>query len=321
MYSSININVCKYRYIALVSSVIYITIALLVLLFKGMNLGIDFKGGIMLEIKTNNKNITEIRSLFKEIGYSNADIQTVGDQDNYLIKLLPQSHLSNLETIETIKKELNAKIDDGVEFRKVDYVGPKMGISLIQKGVSAVMISLLGILLYVGFRFNFSMSMAATLALVHDMLAVFCFYVVSGIEFNVSSIAAILIILGYSINDSVVVFDRMRENLRKYSIKQYLTLVNISIKETLSRTIITSFTTLIVTASIAILGGETLRGFSLALCFGIIVGTYSTIFIASPFSGIFAKNTTMQAQGTDTAAQTGSKNGNASSVRMRKAVM
>jgi len=218
-------NFCKYRYVALFISTAYILVALVMLTSKGMNWGIDFQGGIVFEIKAYNKDISQIRSTFKDLGYQNARIQTVGNKQNYLIKILPQGDVSHLEAIETIKHQLISQVGGNIEFRKVDYVGPKIGAILIKKGISAVVISLFGILVYVGFRFNFNMGLSAILALFHDMLAVFCFYVVSGLEFNVTSIAVILIILGYSINDSVVVFDRIRENLRKYSINNYLQLV------------------------------------------------------------------------------------------------
>ncbi len=322
-----NFDFCKYRFVALGASILYIVIALSFFLSKGMNWGIDFQGGAVLEIAVHGKDTADVRAVLKNIGYDNAKVQTVGSSgEQYLIKILPREEVFGFAATEGLKDQLKQSFAGDIEFRKVDYVGPNVGTSLIIKAVVAVAAALLGIWIYVGFRFNFVMGFSAVIALLHDVIAVFCFYVLSGFEFDISSIAVMLIILGYSINDSVVVFDRIREILRKYSMDNYLSLVNLSIHQTLSRTVITSFTTLVVTLSIAIIGGETLRGFSVALCFGILVGTYSTIFIASPFSGMFIVGAgNMQNMQGNTAAATTTQQcsevGSASKkVRMRKAV-
>lgn len=283
------LNFFKYRNFAYIVSTIFIIIAMIVLLLRGLNYGIDFKGGVIFEIRTYNHDISDIRHALDDLGFESFQVQTLGDMSNdYLIKLkLEEEMTTGFANIEEIKNQIFEALNDDVVFRKTDFVGPKIGLELVKKSLIAVFLSLFGILGYVGFRFDFKMGISAIIALIHDVFLIFCFYVITQLEFNTSSIAVMLIILGYSINDTVVVFDRVRENKRKHHYTSIIPLINQSVSQTLRRTIITSFTTLIVTVAIALFGGPGLRDFSYALCFGIVIGTYSTIFIASSLYAIF----------------------------------
>lgn len=282
------IDFYKYRFYAYLVSILFIAISVVIGSSRGINYGIDFKGGALFEVRVLGLEISDVRSAFIDSEFEAFQVQTVGSEGiDYMIKLKLNPQISGVENIELVKDSITNLLGGDIEFRKVDFVGPKIGSSLVKKSLFAVFASLFGMLIYVGARFSFSMSIAAIAALLHDVLAVFCFYIITQIEFNTSSVAVMLIILGYSINDTVVIFDRVRENKRKFNFKTEIDLINSSINQTLRRTMITSFTTLIVTVALAILGGESLRGFSYALCFGIVVGTYSTIFIASSLYNLF----------------------------------
>lgn len=276
------INFYKYRAIAYTISILFIIMSIFFTIIKGVNFGIDFKGGALFQIRTYNHQIADVRKAFADSDFDSFQVQTIGSEGiDYSVKLKLSGEMSGMHNIEGVKHLVSQALGGNIEFRRTDFVGPKIGAELVRKSIVAVILSLFGILTYVGFRFNFAMSVAAITALIHDVIAIFCFYAVTQLEFNTNSIAVMLIILGYSINDTVVIFDRIRENKRKFNYKSEIDLLNASVNQTLRRTMITSFTTLVVTLSLAIFGGESLKGFSYALSFGVIIGTYSTIFIAS----------------------------------------
>lgn len=263
---------------------IALTLTICVLFFvKGLNLGIDFTGGIIFEIKTSKEvDLKDLRDLLSNAGYKGATLQNLGQADTILIRIQAKDNAEQKQEVAEVKDLLVQHLDSNVEFRKVDYVGPKVGKDLIFKGISATLLSLICMMIYIWFRFNWQYGIGAILALAHDAFVTLGFYVISGAEFNLTSIAAILTVIGYSINDSVVIFDRIRENFRKYKLKEVAKLINLSLNETLSRTIMTVLTTLVVCIALVVFGGEVIYGFSMAMLIGIAFGTYSSVYIAAP---------------------------------------
>ncbi len=271
------------RSIAFAFSIVITLIICALFFFKGLNLGIDFTGGIIFEIKTSEEiTLKDLRDLLSDTNYKGATLQNLGQADTILIRIQPKDNADQKQEVERLKDLLNSYFDHQVEFRKVDYVGPKVGKDLVFKGISATVLALLCMMAYIWFRFNWQYGIGAILALLHDAFFTLGFYIVSGTEFDLSSIAAILTVIGYSINDSVVIFDRIRENLRKYKFKSIAELINLSINETLSRTIMTVLTTLVVCIALVVFGGEVIYGFSMAMLIGIAFGTYSSVYIAAP---------------------------------------
>ena len=270
-----------YRLFNLISLTL-ITISILLLLFKGLNFGIDFKGGTLIELRSNNDqtNISTLRKSFSNMNLGDVNVKKFGNDNDFLIKFEKKDTENNL--IEYIKLSLTKSIGDSFNFRRVENVGPKVSSELLKSGIIAISLSLAAMLFYIWIRFEWQFSLGAILALFHDVIITLGVFSLFGLEINLSIIAAILTIVGYSMNDTVVIFDRVRENLRKFSDIKIFELTNISINETLSRTIITSVTTLLALISIYIFGGEILKGFSLAMILGVIFGTYSSIYIANP---------------------------------------
>jgi preprotein translocase SecF subunit len=263
---------------------IALTIFIAVLLFiKGLNLGIDFTGGIVIEIKALKEiSISNLRELLSSSGYKGATIQNFGEKNTILIRIQPKHNIDQKKEVEELKSLLNSHLHNQIEFRKIDYVGPKVGKDLVIKGLSATFISLICMMVYIWFRFNWQYGLGAIIALFHDAFFTLGFYLFTGLEFDTYSIVAILTVIGYSINDSVVIFDRIRENLRKYKVKDVSDLINLSINETLSRTVMTVLTTIVACAALVLFGGEVIYGFSMAMLVGIAFGTYSSIYIAAP---------------------------------------
>lgn len=277
-----NLNFLRFRFFGYTLSIL-ITILTAVLFFsEGFNLGIDFSGGIVLEVRTESKHtIEDFRTQLSEYGYGGAVIQNFG-QDSIMIRIPPHSSTEHSEEVKNIQALLQTHIDPAIEFRKVDYVGPKVGSELIANSFKAMFFALIAMLAYIWFRFDWQFGIGAVIALVHDALATLGFFLFTQYDFDLSSVAAIMLVIGYSINDTVVIYDRIRENLRKYKNKTLIEILNTSINETLSRTIMTVATTLLACLSLALLGGEVLEGFSMALLFGIAFGTYSSIFVSVP---------------------------------------
>jgi len=278
-----NYNFLDYRnkFLLLSSTLIFLSIVLL--LFKGLNLGIDFKGGILIEAKLKNNDIGSIRSNLSS-DFDNVVIQEFGSSDNIIIRLQNNKNIEDILLITNVKNTIN---DQVLEFRRSEFVGPTISKELFLSGLTAISLALLSILIYIWFRFEWHFGFGAISALVHDVLITLGILSFLNIDFSLSTIAAILTIAGYSINDTVVIFDRVRENLRKYKKMNLVDLFNLSINNTFSRTVITSMTTLIALFSLFFLGGEVIRSFSFTMIIGVIIGTYSSIFIAVPTLLIF----------------------------------
>jgi len=260
-----------------------IIISILLLFFKGLNYGVDFKGGTLIELRANDSqiNIFKLRQSLLNMKLGDVSVKQFGNKNDYLVKFEKKND-NNPNFIQEIKEDLTKSIGPGFNFRRVENVGPKVSAELLKSGIIAIGLSLVAMLLYIWIRFEWQFSLGAILALLHDViitLGVFSFF---NFEINLSIVAAVLTIVGYSMNDTVVIFDRVRENLKKFSDIKIFDLTNISINETLSRTIITSITTLLALLSIYFLGGEILKGFSLAMILGVVFGTYSSIYIANP---------------------------------------
>jgi preprotein translocase SecF subunit len=247
----------------------------------GLNFGIDFQGGTLIEIKTKEStaDLASIRSRINALNIGEVQIQEFGAPDNVLIRIAAQpTEQEQQASIGKVKQALG----EGVEYRRVEVVGPTISNELIAGGTVAVVVAMLGILIYVWFRFEWQFAVAAIASLIHDVTGTIGVYALLQLEFNLSSIAAILTIIGYSLNDKVVIFDRIRENLRKYRRMPLVELLNLSINETLSRTTLTHVTTFLAMLPFLIVGGEAIYGFALAMCWGIVIGAYSSIFVAAP---------------------------------------
>ncbi|MDC3146011.1 protein translocase subunit SecF [Candidatus Pelagibacter sp.] len=263
-------------------SIVLIIASLILLTFKGLNYGVDFKGGTLIELRTdlNSANIKKIRDSFSQLNLGDVSVKNFGNDTDFIIKFEKQNS-NDPKFIDNIKTKLSSSIGT-VDFRRVENVGPKVSAELLQSGIIAIVLSLAAMLLYIWIRFEWQFSLGAIVALFHDVIITLGVFSLFSLEINLSIVAAVLTIVGYSMNDTVVIFDRVRENLRKFSDIKIFELTNISINQTLSRTIITSATTLLALLSIFIFGGEILKGFSLAMILGVIFGTYSSIYIANP---------------------------------------
>jgi len=264
-------------------SSILIFLSILVLLFKGLNLGVDFKGGTLIEVRTENSitTIAEIRQSFLQMNLGDVAVKKFGKENDYLVKIeITKSDDENF--IKSINDKLSADLGSAVNFRRVENVGPKVSNELLRAGLLAISLSLAAMLFYIWIRFEWQFSLGAIIALIHDVIITVGIFSFLAYEVNLSIVAAVLTIVGYSMNDTVVIFDRIRENLKKYSKMSIAEISDLSTNQTLSRTLITSVTTLLALFSIYIFGGAILKGFSFAMILGVIIGTYSSIFIATP---------------------------------------
>ena len=264
-------------------SLILIALSISFLLFKGLNLGVDFKGGTLIEVRTENSNINiaEIRQSFLNMNLGDVTVKKFGQKNDYLVKI-EMKETDDENFIKSINDKLSSDLGSQINFRRVESVGPKVSNELLRDGLLAISLSLAAMLFYIWIRFEWQFSLGAILALVHDVIVTLGIFSLLTYEINLSIVAAVLTIVGYSMNDTVVIFDRIRENLKKYSKISTSDICDTSINQTLSRTLITSVTTLLALLSIYIFGGEILKGFSFAMIIGVIVGTYSSIFVAAP---------------------------------------
>ena len=278
-----NINFLRLRRNFLIFSIIAILISIGLLSTKGLNLGIDFKGGTLIEVNTKNTSIGELREILSS-SYSDVSLQEFGNENIILIRLQNKSNQESIQTVNSVKNLIQDKV---VEFRRSEFVGPTISSELLFRGFQAVSFALIAILIYIWLRFEWQFGFGAVVALTHDVLFTLGLLSILNIEFSLATIAAILTIAGYSINDTVVIFDRVRENLRKYKKLELVDLFNLSVNNTLSRTIMTSLTTLLALISLFIFGGEVIRPFALTMIIGVIIGTYSSVFIAVPTLLIF----------------------------------
>ena len=262
-------------------SSLLIMASLILLIFKGLNFGIDFKGGTLIELRSVDEkiNVSSLRDNLNQMNLGDVSVKKFGNDKDYLVKFENKDKKENI--IEEIRSNLDKSFGNNFDFRRVENVGPKVSSELLKSGIIAISISLAVMLIYIWIRFEWQFSLGAIIALFHDVIVTLGLFSLLNLEINLSIIAAVLTIVGYSMNDTVVIFDRVRENLRKYSDIKIFELTNISINETLSRTLITSVTTLLALLSIFFFGGEVLKGFSLAMIFGVVFGTYSSIYIAN----------------------------------------
>ena len=274
----------KFKYANILSLILF-ALSVILIFFKGLNYGIDFKGGTLIELRSNNIEPVLIRDTLKNMNLGDVNVKKFGKEGDFLIKV--EQKEDNNKLIPEIKKNLSESLNSEVNFRRVENVGPKVSAELLQSGIIAISLSLAAMLFYIWVRFEWQFSIGSIVALFHDVIITLGIFSLLSLEINLSIIAAVLTIVGYSMNDTVVIYDRIRENLGKYHKLDISNIANLSINETLSRTIITSVTTLLALFSIFILGGEILRGFSFAMILGVLIGTYSSIFVASPILKFF----------------------------------
>lgn len=285
--SDTSINFLKHRRIAFIFSLFLVASSIGLFVVKGLNLGIDFKGGILIEARntTGPADISGLRADLGQLGLGDISLQEFGTPTDVLVRVQRQEgdEEAQIAAIAAISSTLGHSYD----IRRTEFVGPTVGAELAEKGMLAVACALLAIMVYIWFRFEWQFSIAAILALAHDVLSTVGLFALTSFEFNLATVAAILTIAGYSINDTVVVFDRVRENLRRYKSYEIKDIINKSLNETLSRTVMTSFTTLLALLAITIFGGAVLRDFALAMIWGVLIGTYSSVFVAVGFLSRF----------------------------------
>ena len=271
------------RRIAYVFSALLLLVAIGSLATRGLNFGIDFTGGTLVELGYNGDvDLGGVRQALADGGYGGATVQHFGTPRDVLIRIAPRADVSNADLSSAVFRTLSEASADAVELRRVEFVGPQIGDELTEAGGLAMLYALVGILIYVGFRFEYRFALGAVAALVHDVVIVLGFFAVVQADFDLSVLAAVLAVIGYSLNDTIVVFDRIRENFRKMRKGSAVEVMNGSVNQTLSRTLMTSGTTLLVLLALYLVGGEVIRSFALALIVGVVIGTYSSIFVASP---------------------------------------
>jgi preprotein translocase subunit SecF len=276
-----HIDFMALRKAAFVLSSVLVIASLVSLATRGLNFGIDFTGGVLLEVGyTHTADLPKLREQLAEAGIEGAQVQNFGTSRDVMIRLMPEGENTNAQVGEHIMSILS-KADPGVELRRVEFVGPQVGKHLAEQGGEAMLFVLVMILAYVALRFHRKLSAGAVLALVHDVIITLGFFSFTHMGFDLSVLAAVLAVIGYSLNDTIVVYDRIRENFRSIRNGEPLTIMNISLNQMLARTLMTSGTTLLVLFALFFLGGEAIRGFSVALLVGIFVGTYSSIYVAS----------------------------------------
>ena len=285
--SDTSINFLKHRRIAFIFSLFLVASSIGLFVVKGLNLGIDFKGGILIEARntTGPADISGLRADLGQLGLGDISLQEFGTPTDVLVRVQRQE--GDEEAQIAAIAAISLTLGDSYDIRRTEFVGPTVGAELAEKGMLAVACALLAIMVYIWFRFEWQFSIAAILALAHDVLSTVGLFALTSFEFNLATVAAILTIAGYSINDTVVVFDRVRENLRRYKSYEIRDIINKSLNETLSRTVMTSFTTLLALLAITIFGGAVLRDFALAMIWGVLIGTYSSIFVAVGFLSRF----------------------------------
>jgi preprotein translocase subunit SecF len=275
----------RYRWIAFVWSAVVLLLAIVAEPLVGLNYGVDFKGGILLEAKTPGPaDLAKMRQALSSSEIGDAELQEAGSPDRVLIRAPAQEgdEASQRAAIGKIREVIDREVGQGVTYERAEFVGPKVSSELLKNGIYAVLVSLAGVFAYLWFRFEWQYGLGAIASLVHDVSATIGIYALFRIEFNLSSVAAILTLVGYSLNDTVVIYDRVRENLRRFKTMPIADLLDLSINETLARTLMTSLTTLVALLPLWLLGGLVIRDFTVIMIWGVIIGTYSTIYIATP---------------------------------------
>ncbi len=275
------ISFMHYARPAIIASLAACVVSLLLFAFIGLNYGIDFKGGTLIEIRTQQAaDIGALRDKVGSLGLGDVELQEFGASTDVLIRVetQPGGEEAQQNAINAVKTALG----EGIDYRRVEVVGPKVSGELKQQGTIAVLLAIVAVMIYIWFRFEWQFAVGAVASLSHDVILTIGLFSILGIEFNLSIIAAILTIVGYSLNDTVVVYDRVRENLRKYKKMSLSDLIDLSLNQMLPRTIMTSISTLVALLALYIFGGEVIRGFTFAMIWGVVIGTYSSIFIAAP---------------------------------------
>ncbi|MEE9336494.1 MAG: protein translocase subunit SecF [Methylococcaceae bacterium] len=271
------------RKIALIISSILIIVSIISLITNGLKLGIDFTGGTLVEIGYKKApDLAELRSTLNDSGFEDATVQNFGTTKDVLIRLKPQEGVSDVELSSKVLNAINSKTAEPADIRRVEFVGPQVGDELAEDGGLALLYSMFGILIYVAWRFEHKFSLGSVAALFHDVIITLGFFSIFQMEFDLTVLAAVLAVIGYSLNDTIVVYDRIRENFRTLRKGGSEQIMNISLNQTLSRTLMTSITTALVLVALALLGGEIIHNFAIALLIGVGIGTYSSIFVASP---------------------------------------
>lgn len=271
------------RKLTLIFSGLLLIISIGSLVVKGLQLGIDFTGGTLIEIGYQQPaDLTVLRNALERDGFNNATVQNFGTAKDVLIRLKPVAGISNVQLSSRVLQAINKQTAEAAELRRVEFVGPQVGDELAEDGGLAMLYSVFGILIYVAWRFEYKFALGSVAALIHDVIITLGFFSIFDLEFDLSVLAAVLAVIGYSLNDTIVVYDRIRENFRKLRKDSAEQVMNISLNETLSRTLMTSLTTLLVLIALALLGGEIIHNFAIALLVGVVVGTYSSIYVASP---------------------------------------
>jgi len=272
----------KRQFAAIFSGLLLIT-AIASLAVQGLKLGIDFTGGTLVELGYNKPvDLDVIRTVLTEKGFADATVQHFGSAQEILLRLKPQEGLSNAQLSVEISAAADSVMNEQGDMRRVEFVGPQVGDELTEDGGLALLYSMFGILVYVAWRFEYKFALGSVAALAHDVLITLGFFSVLQLEFDLTVLAAILAVIGYSLNDTIVVYDRIRENFRLLRKGSAENVMNISLNQTLSRTLMTSITTLLVLVALAFLGGEIIHNFAIALLVGVVIGTYSSIYVASP---------------------------------------
>ena len=279
------IRFMRYEYLGYAISAALILLSVILVPLKGLNLGIDFQGGILMEVRMPGQaaDLSAMRATLGGLGLGEVALQTFGSENDVLIRVQRQEGDEGAQqaAVQTVQAALNEQFGE-VDYRRVEFVGPKVSADLLWNGTQAMVYAFAGILAYVWFRFEWQFAVGGVVALIHDAVTTVGLFALFGLEFNLSTIAAVLTIIGYSINDTVVIYDRVRENLRRYKAMPLPELIDRSINETLARTVMTALTTLLALLALVIFGGEVIRGFTIAMIWGVAIGTYSTIYVASP---------------------------------------
>ncbi len=281
--STFKIDFVKLRHISFSIVASIIVASTLSILSKGFNFGIDFKGGYLLEVRFNKDapDVTDLREKLNTLKLGEIMIQQAGSPQDFLIKIENQEGKKSAEEIDVIAT-VKQSIGENADYRKVEKIGPKVGQELVNNAITAIALALIAMLIYIAVRFEWQFAICAIAALAHDCIAILGFFSIFSLEFNETAIIAILITAGYSINDTIVIFDRIRETMKRFTRMDISEVINTSLNETLSRTFLTAFTTLIAIVSLLIFGGEVISKFSLPIAIGILIGSFSSIFVASP---------------------------------------
>jgi preprotein translocase subunit SecF len=281
-FGKTRIDFMKIRYPAMVVSTAVNVIGILVIVFLGFSYGLDFSGGTLIEVNYKEPaDLSQVRRALDGAGFEGATVQHYGSSRDVLIRLQPRDQADSAGLSDKVFRSLNQAAQGQVELRRVEFVGPQVGKDLAERGGLAILYALLGILIYVALRFEYRYAIGAIVATIHDIIVTAAFFAVFRIEFDLTVLAAILAVLGYSLNDTIIIYDRIRENFHKVRKGSVIEIVNLSVNETLSRSVITHGTTFLTVLSLYLFGGAVVHGFSVAMMVGIIVGTYSSIYVAS----------------------------------------